>query len=39
MSLITERTEILVPESACAFADLLGVHVPDLVRGVGLPLL
>jgi 3-methylfumaryl-CoA hydratase len=39
MNLITERTEMLVPEPACALAGLLGVRVPDLARGAGLPLL
>lgn len=36
---ISERTEMLVPEPACALAGLLGVPVPDLVHGGGLPLL
>jgi 3-methylfumaryl-CoA hydratase len=39
MNIISERTEILVPEPACALADLLGVRVPNLAHGEGLPLL
>ncbi|HEY6496303.1 MAG TPA: hypothetical protein VIZ43_23730, partial [Trebonia sp.] len=34
---VTERTEVPQPEPACALADLLGVPVPDLGRGAGLP--
>jgi 3-methylfumaryl-CoA hydratase len=34
-----ERTETLQPESARALGALLGVRVPDLARGEGLPLL
>jgi 3-methylfumaryl-CoA hydratase len=36
---ISERTEMLLPEPACALGALLGVRVPDLARGEGLPLL
>jgi 3-methylfumaryl-CoA hydratase len=34
-----ERTEILLPEPARALGGLLGVPVPDLEQGAGLPLL
>src|SRR5260221_3473593 len=34
-----ERTEMLQPEPARALGALLGVPVPDLARGEGLPLL
>jgi 3-methylfumaryl-CoA hydratase len=33
----TQRTEILPPEPAYALGDLLGVPVPDLGKGEGLP--
>jgi 3-methylfumaryl-CoA hydratase len=36
---ILERTEMLLPEPARALGALLGVPVPDLARGAGLPLL
>jgi 3-methylfumaryl-CoA hydratase len=36
---ISERTEMLVPEPAYALGALLGVPVPELARGAGLPLL
>jgi 3-methylfumaryl-CoA hydratase len=36
---ISERTEMLLPEPACALGALLGVRVPDLAHGEGLPLL
>jgi 3-methylfumaryl-CoA hydratase len=36
---VIERTETLQPEPACALGALLGVPVPDLERGAGLPLL
>lgn len=39
MSGIAERTEMLLPEPACALGGLLGVAVPDLAHGDGLPLL
>lgn len=39
MNNISERTEMLLPEPACALGGLLGVPVPDLARGEGLPLL
>src|SRR5258708_37781513 len=39
MSNFSERTEMLVPEPAQALGALLGVRVPDLARGEGLPLL
>jgi 3-methylfumaryl-CoA hydratase len=39
MSDFSERTEMLVPEPARALGALLGVGVPDLARGEGLPLL
>jgi 3-methylfumaryl-CoA hydratase len=35
----SERTEMLLPEPAHALGALLAVHVPDLARGEGLPLL
>jgi 3-methylfumaryl-CoA hydratase len=35
----SERTETLLPEPARALGALLGVPVPDLARGEGLPLL
>jgi 3-methylfumaryl-CoA hydratase len=34
-----ERTEMLLPETARALGALLGVRVPDLAHGEGLPLL
>lgn len=39
MNNISERTEMLLPEPACALGGLLGVPVPDLASGAGLPLL
>jgi 3-methylfumaryl-CoA hydratase len=39
MNNISERTELLLPEPACALGGLLGVPVPDLAHGEGLPLL
>jgi 3-methylfumaryl-CoA hydratase len=39
MNNFSERTEMLLPEPARALGALLGVHVPDLARGAGLPLL
>jgi 3-methylfumaryl-CoA hydratase len=39
MSDTSERTEMLLPEPACALGALLGVPVPDLAGGEGLPLL
>jgi 3-methylfumaryl-CoA hydratase len=36
---VTERTELLTPEPADALGGLLGVQVPDLRHGAGLPLL
>jgi 3-methylfumaryl-CoA hydratase len=36
---VIERTETLQPEPACALGALLGVPVPDLEHGAGLPLL
>jgi 3-methylfumaryl-CoA hydratase len=36
---IIERSELLVPEPAQALGALLGVPVPDLAGGEGLPLL
>jgi 3-methylfumaryl-CoA hydratase len=39
MSEFSERTEMLLPEPAQALGALLGVPVPDLARGEGLPLL
>jgi len=36
---VIERTEMLQPEAAGALGALLGVPVPDLERGAGLPLL
>lgn len=39
MSDFSERTEMLLPEPAQALGALLGVPVPDLARGEGLPLL
>lgn len=38
MTGIIERTELLQPEPAQALGSLLGVPVPDLARGEGLPL-
>ena len=35
----SERTETLLPEPGCALGALLGVPVPDLAHGAGLPLL
>jgi len=37
MSDVSERTEMLLPEPACALGALLGVPVPGLTRGEGLP--
>jgi 3-methylfumaryl-CoA hydratase len=39
MENFSERTEMLLPEPAYALGALLGVSVPDLERGEGLPLL
>jgi 3-methylfumaryl-CoA hydratase len=39
MNDIIERTEMLLPEPAYALGALLGVRVPDLEHGEGLPLL
>lgn len=39
MGNFSERTEMLVPEPAQALGALLGVPVPDLAHGEGLPLL
>jgi 3-methylfumaryl-CoA hydratase len=39
MNDLSERTEMLLPEPAHALGGLLGVRVPDLARGEGLPLL
>ena len=39
MTEVIERTETLQPEPAYALGALLGVPVPDLERGAGLPLL
>jgi 3-methylfumaryl-CoA hydratase len=39
MNDFSERTEMLPPEPARALGGLLGVPVPDLARGEGLPLL
>jgi 3-methylfumaryl-CoA hydratase len=39
MSVFSERTEMLLPEPARALGALLGVSVPDLGQGEGLPLL
>jgi 3-methylfumaryl-CoA hydratase len=39
MSAVGERTETLLPEPAHALGALLGVRVPDLAGGEGLPLL
>ena len=39
MDNISERTEMLLPEPARALGALLGVRVPDLAHGEGLPLL
>jgi 3-methylfumaryl-CoA hydratase len=39
MNNIHERTEMLLPEPACALGALLSVPVPDLEHGEGLPLL
>jgi len=36
---VVERTELLQPEPARALGGLLGVPVPDLAHGAGLPLL
>jgi 3-methylfumaryl-CoA hydratase len=36
---VSERTEMLLPEPAQALGGLLGVPVPDLAGGAGLPLL
>jgi hydroxyacyl-ACP dehydratase HTD2-like protein with hotdog domain/DNA-binding SARP family transcriptional activator/transcriptional regulator with XRE-family HTH domain/tetratricopeptide (TPR) repeat protein len=37
MNDVSERTEMLLPEPACALGALLGVPVPDLAGGEGLP--
>ena len=37
MTDIIERTETIVPEPAYALGALLGVPVPDLEKGEGLP--
>ena len=37
MTEVIERTEIPQPEPAYALGDLLGVPVPDLGNGAGLP--
>jgi 3-methylfumaryl-CoA hydratase len=39
MNNFSERTEMLLPEPGQALGGLLGVPVPDLARGEGLPLL
>lgn len=39
MNNFVERTELLLPEPGHALGGLLGVPVPDLARGEGLPLL
>lgn len=39
MNNISERTEMLLPEPAYALGGVLGVPVPDLAHGAGLPLL
>jgi 3-methylfumaryl-CoA hydratase len=39
MNEVVERTEILLPGPACALGALLGLPVPDLDNGAGLPLL
>ncbi len=39
MNDILERTEMLLAEPACSLGALLGVPVPDLAHGEGLPLL
>lgn len=39
MDNVSERTEMLLPEPASALGGLLGVPVPDLAHGEGLPLL
>lgn len=39
MNVFSERTEMLLPEPARALGALLGVRVPDLGLGEGLPLL
>ena len=39
MNDFSERTEMLLPEPAAALSALLGVPLPDLARGAGLPLL
>ena len=39
MTDVIERTETLDPTPAYALGDLLGVPVPDLANGAGLPLL
>lgn len=39
MDNLSERTEMLLPEPARALGALLGVRVPDLADGEGLPLL
>jgi 3-methylfumaryl-CoA hydratase len=39
MKNVTEHTEMMLPEPAYALGDLLGVPVPELAQGEGLPLL
>lgn len=39
MDNVSERTEMLLPEPASALGGLLGVPVPDLAHGEGLPML
>jgi 3-methylfumaryl-CoA hydratase len=39
MNTVSEHTEMLLPEPASALGALLGVGMPDLGRGEGLPLL
>jgi 3-methylfumaryl-CoA hydratase len=39
MNNITDHTEMMLPEPAYALGDLLGVPVPNLAHGEGLPLL
>lgn len=39
MNDVSQRTEMLLPEPAAALGELLGVPVPDLAGGAGLPLL
>lgn len=39
MNYVSEREEMLLPEPARTLGALLGVPVPDLARGEGLPML